>query len=92
MGRDQSKQIFWLMLSPPESGHSKDLNASCFCVGNHARERKGRQEERQNRVPEGAVYCCGQPDPVPGLEGGGSEKFGAEILRSLQSTPQSSMS
>lgn len=30
VGRDQSKQDLWLMLSPPESGHSKDLNASCF--------------------------------------------------------------
>lgn len=49
-----------------------------FCVGITLREREREtgREERQNRVPEGAVYCCGQPDPVTGLEGGGSEKSG----------------
>lgn len=66
--------------------YSKDLNASCF-VWNHAqRAGKGRQEERQNRVPEGAVYCWATR-PGSRLEGGGSEKSG-QRSSGLQSTPQ----
>ena len=49
-----------------------------FSVGITLREqeRETEREERKNRVSEGAVYCCGQPGSVLGLEGGGSEESG----------------
>lgn len=58
---------------------------------NHAQRAERRQEERQNRVPEGAVYCCGVWSPVQGLRVGVVKKWGRDP-RSLQSTPQSSTS
>lgn len=72
VGRDQSKPDLWLMLCPPESGHEQGSECKLFCVGIilGEQERETGREERQHRVPEGAVHCCGQPGSVPGLQVG----------------------